>query len=150
MRNSRKEEVKGDLLRELLFLIYLRKKYDLHPDVKISTLKRLLGYSAGGIDYALKHSGFFEIKGNEVSLSRKGKEYVEKKILSPYRIFNPVGYFLIFIGALIFVQWYAYTIFKQLILFDWWSGLSLIIAGLILRFWLLPLLYWALKILKKL
>jgi len=150
MSDDKKERLRGDLLRELLFFIYLRKKYDTTQSVKISTLKNLFGYSAGGIDYALKYSGFFETKGNEISLSKKGEEYVERTLLPQYKILNPVAYLLIFMGALIVLQWYAYTYFNTTIIFDWWSGLLLIIAGLLLRFWLLPIIYWLLKILKKL
>lgn len=150
MRRAEKEKVRGDMLRELIFLVYLRNKYDLKPEVKVSTLKSLLGYSAGGIDYAIKYSGFFETKGDEIKLSKKGEDYVKRELLPPYKAFNPVGYFLILLGFLLILQWYMFVNFNDPIIFGWESGLLLIIGGLILRFWLLPLLYWALKILKKL
>lgn len=149
-RKEKGEKVRGDLLRELIFLVYLRNKYDAKPDVKISTLKRLLGYSTGGIDYALKYSGFFEIYHDQVKLSEKGKEYVKRELLPQYRILNPIGYFLILMGVLIFLQWYLATYFDTVISFDWWTGVSVIIIGLILRFLLLPLIYWTLKIQRKL
>jgi len=150
MRGGRKERVRGDMLRELIFLVYLRNKYDLKPEVRVSTLKSLLGYSAGGIDYALKYSGFFETKGDEIKLSKKGKEYVKRELLPRYKNFAPIGYFLILLGVLFILQWYMFAKFNVSIIFGWESGLLLIIGGLILRFWLLPLLYWALKIQKKL
>ncbi len=148
-KESRKK-VRGDLLRELIFLVYLRNKYDAKPDVRISTLKKLLGYSAGGIDYALKYSGFFEIHLDQVKLSEKGKEYVKRELLPQYRILNPIGYFFILMGVLIFLQWYMATYLNRVIFFDWWTGISIIIIGLILRFFLLPLIYWTLKIQRKL
>ena len=150
MRRGEKEKVRGDMLRELIFLVYLRNKYDLKPEVRVSTLKNLLGYSAGGIDYALNYSGFFETKGDKIELSKKGEDYVRRELLPHYKTFAPVGYFLILLGVLFILQWYMFTNFNVPIIFGWESGLLLIIGGLILRFWLLPLLYWALKILKKL
>jgi len=148
-RAKRKERVRGDMLRELIFLVYLRNKYDLKPDVKVSTLKSLLGYSAGGIDYALKYSGFFETAGDKIKLSKKGEDYVRRELLPHYKTFAPVGYFLIVLGVLFILQWYMSANFNVSIIFGWESGVLLIIGGLVLRFWLLPLLYWVLKILKK-
>lgn len=150
MRRGEKEKVRGDMLRELIFLVYLRNKYDLKPDVRVSTLKNLLGYSAGGLDYALKYSGFFETKGDEIRLSKKGEDYVRKQLLPTYKAFNPIGYFLILLGFLFILQWYMFENFNTSIIFGWESGLLLIIGGFILRFWFLPLLYWTLKALKKL
>ncbi len=150
MGRGEKEKVRGDMLRELIFLVYLRNKYDLKPDVRVSTLKNLLGYSAGGLDYALKYSGFFETKGDEIRLSKKGEDYVRKQLLPTYKAFNPIGYFLILLGFLFILQWYMFENFNTSIIFGWESGLLLIIGGLILRFWFLPLLYWTLKALKKL
>ena len=150
MNRVKREKVRGDMLRELIFLVYLRNKYDLKPEVSISTLKSLLGYSAGGIDYALKYSGFFETKGDKIRLSEKGEEYVRKELLPHYKTFAPLGYFLILLGFLFILQWYIFVNFKHSIIFGWESGLLLIIGGLVLRFWLLPLLYWALKVRKKL
>ena len=150
MPRGETERVRGDMLRELIFLVYLRNKYDLKPDVKISTLKNFLGYSAGGIDYALNYSGFFETEGDEIRLSKKGDEYVKKELLPQYKSFVPVGYFLILLGGLLILQWYMFTNFNVSIIFGWESGLLLIVGGLVLRFWLLPLLYWVLKIQRKL
>lgn len=150
MRREKKEKLRGDMLRELIFLVYLRNKYDLKPEVRVSTLKSLLGYSAGGIDYALKYSGFFETKGDKIKLSTKGEGYVRRELLPHYKTFAPIGYLLIFLGFLLILQWYVFENFDVSIIFGWESGLLLIIGGLVLRFWLLPLLYWALKILKKL
>ncbi len=150
MRREEKEKVRGDMLRELIFLVYLRNKYDLKPEVRVSTLKSLLGYSAGGINYAINFSGFFETKGDKIKLSKKGEDYVRRELLPPYKAFNAVGYFLVLLGSLIVLQWYMFENFHDPIIFGWESGLLLIVGGLVLRFWLLPLLYWALKIRKKL
>ena len=149
MGRGRKERVRGDMLRELIFLVYLRNKYEREPDVRVSILKSLLGYSAGGIDYALNYSGFFETEGNKIRLSKKGEDYVRRELLPHYRTFAPVGYFLIVLGVLFILQWYMSANFNVSIIFGWESGLLLIVGGLLLRFWLLPLLYWALKIQKK-
>ena len=150
MRRSEKKRVRGDMLRDLIFLVYLRNKYDLKPEVKVSTLKNLLGYSAGGIDYALNYSGFFETKGDKIKLSKKGEDYVRRELLPHYKTFAPVGYFLILLGFLFILQWYMFAKFEIPIIFGWETGLLLISGGLVLRFWLLPLLYWALKIQKRL
>ena len=147
---SEKKKIRGDLLRELIFFVYLRNKYDVKRDVEVSTFKRLLGYSSGGIDYALKYSGFFEIEKGMVKLSKKGRDYVKRELLPQYRIFNPIGYFFMLLGVLIILQWYAFTYLDVVITFDLWAGLLLIIVGFVLRFFLLPLIYWALKIQKRL
>jgi len=150
MGKGEKERVRGDMLRELIFLVYLRSKYDLRPDVRISTLKNLLGYSAGGIDYALNYSGFFETKGDDIKLSKKGEDYVRKELLPHYKTLAPVGYFLILLGGLLILQWYMFARFNVSIIFGWEAGVLLISGGLVLRFWVLPLLYWVLKIQKNL
>lgn len=150
MTRGKKEKIRGDMLRELIFLVYLRNKYDQKPDVRVSTLKNLLGYSAGGINYALNYSGFFEAKGDVIGLSKKGEDYVKRELLPHYKNFAPIGYFLILLGSLLILQWYMFVNFNVSIIFGWEAGVLLIIGGLVLRFWLLPLLYWALKIQKKL
>ena len=147
---SEKKKIRGDLLRELIFFVYLRNKYDVKRDVEVSMFKRLLGYSSGGIDYALKYSGFFEIEKGMVKLSKKGRDYVKRELLPQYRIFNPIGYFFMLFGVLIILQWYAFTYLDVVITFDLWAGLLLILVGFVLRFFLLPLIYWALKIQKRL
>ncbi|MDH5782943.1 MAG: hypothetical protein OEZ35_04680 [Candidatus Bathyarchaeota archaeon] len=147
---SEKKKIRGDLLRELIFFVYLRNKYDVKREVEVSTFKKTLGYSSGGIDYALKYSGFFEIEKGMVKLSEKGKEYVRRELLPQYRIYNPIGYFFMLLGVLIILQWYTFTYLNVVITFDLWAGLLLIITGFILRFFLLPVIYWALKIQKKL
>jgi len=147
---SEKKKIRGDLLRELIFFVYLRSKYDVKRDVEVSTFKRLLGYSSGGIDYALKYSGFFEIEKGMVTLSKKGRDYVRRELLPQYRIFNPIGYFFMLLGVLFILQWYAFTYLDVVITFDLSAGLLLILVGFILRFFLLPLIYWALRIQRKL
>jgi len=147
---SEKKKIRGDLLRELIFFVYLRNKYDVKREVAVSTFKKTLGYSSGGIDYALKYSGFFEIERGMVKLSEKGREYVRRELLPQYKIYNPIGYFFMLLGVLIILQWYAFTYLNVVITFDLWAGVLLIIAGFILRFFLLPVIYWALKIQKKL
>lgn len=147
---SEEKKIRGDLLRELIFFVYLRNKYDVKRDVEISTFKRILGYSSGGIDYALKYSGFFEIEKDTVKLSEKGKDYVKRKLLPQYRILNPIGYFFMMLGVLIILQWYLFTHLDVVITFDLSAGLLLIIVGFVLRFFMLPVIYWVLKIQKKL
>lgn len=147
---SEEKKIRGDLLRELIFFVYLRNKYDVKRDVEISTFKRILGYSSGGIDYALKYSGFFEIEKDTVKLSEKGKDYVKRKLLPQYRILNPIGYFFMMLGVLIILQWYLFTHLDVVITFDLSTGLLLIIVGFVLRFFMLPVIYWMLKIQKKL
>jgi len=52
---KKKDLIKGDMLRELIFLVYLNNKYGLGKRIRISKLKDFIGYSTGGIYLSLIH-----------------------------------------------------------------------------------------------
>jgi len=148
MSKGEKETLKGDKLRELIHLVYLNSKYGT-GEARISRLKEALGYSTGGIYNALDESGFFDRKGDEIHLTIRGVEYAEKTLLPYFSAFNPIAYMLMFLGTLCILQWYLWSLARTLI-FDWRVGTILIVGGIVLRFFLLRLVFWAHKLKKQL
>lgn len=146
---GKRDLIKGDMLRDLIFLVYLNNKYGLGKRIRIAKLKKFIGYSTGGVYSALDESGYFLRKGDEIRLSKEGEKYVRKKLLPHYMAFNIVSYFIIFVGVLLLVHWFLRTRYDIIVVFDWLDGLSFIIGGLVMRFALLPLVYWLLKVMKK-
>lgn len=141
--------IKGDMLRDLIFLVYLNDKYGLGKRIRISKLKSLIGYSTGGVYNALDESEYFIRKGDEIRPSKEGEEYVKKKLLPYYKPLNIISYYIIFFGILLLVHWFLRTHYNIIIVFDWPVALSFIIVGLVIRFALLPLVYYILKATKK-
>ena len=133
--------VKGDKLRDLILLVHLNNKYGKDKN-EISTLKKILGYSTGGIYHALDNSGYFNKTPNEIQLTEKGEKYLNKKILPRYSIFNSIGNAFIILGFISILQWISWTYFQHAWINPWYSGLSLIVGGFILRFFILRLQYW--------
>lgn len=148
MSKGEKETLKGDKLRELIHLVYLNSKYGTGK-ARISRLKEALGYSTGGIYNALDESGFFDRKGDEINLTSKGVEYAERTLLPYFSAFNPIAYMLMFLGTLCIFQWYLW-ISAHALIFDWHVGTVLIVGGIVLRFFLLRLVFWAHKLKKQL
>jgi len=146
---TKKDLIKGDRLRDLMLLVHLNNRYGMGTKMDDSRLAEFLHYSRTGLSTAIKESGFFEEKGDEITLSEKGERYVRAELLPSYRAVNPIGYFLIFLGSLLFVQWYLVSYYRTLLVFHWSSGPAVIVFGLFVRFALLPTRYWVLKILKK-
>lgn len=136
-------------MRELILLVYLNNKYGLGKKIKLSKLKQFIGYSTGGLYNALDESGYFIRKGDEIALSASGETYAGKKLLRQFRAMYPIGYFFIFFGIMLIAQWYLYTYYKIFLSFDWTTGISFIVVGLLIRFGLPPLVYWILKITRK-
>lgn len=147
---KRRELIKGDKLREMIFLVYLNNKYGLGKRIEVRKLKDFLGYSTGGLYNALDESGYFVRNVDEITLSEKGKRYVRSELMQYYRAFNPIGHFLIFLGLVLILQWYLLTYHRILMVFDWYVGISIIAGGLLIRFALLPMIYWFLKVRRKL
>jgi len=145
----KKDLIRGDMLRELILLVYLNNRYGLGTRIEVSKLKRFLGYSQSGIYSALDESGYFTRKGDNITLSDTGERYVRKKLLRQYRAFNVIGYFFVFVGFVLSLQWYLLTYYRILLVFDWYTGFAFILGGLLFRFALLPIGYWLLKIGRK-
>lgn len=132
-----------------MLLVHLNNRYGLGTRMDDSRLAQFLDYSRTGLRTAIDESGYFVRKGAEITLSEKGEIYVKRELLRPYRAVNPIGYLLVFIGSLILVQWYLLSYHKTLLILDWSVALPIIVCGLLVRFALLPMSYWFLKILKK-
>jgi hypothetical protein len=142
------QKLRGDKIRDLLLLIYLNEKYG-GGKVRISALKETLGYSTGGIYNALDESGYFMRRGDVVTLSQSGQEYVKKQWIPYLQVVNPFSYFLIFIGSLLFMSWFLRTYYSIILVFGWYEGLLTIAVGLILRFAFSRIMYWFYKLRKK-
>ena len=147
---ARRERIRGDKLRDLILLVYLNNKYGLGTAIRPSKVRRFLGYSTGGFYNALDESGYFIKKGDEIQLSSKGERYAQMELMVPFRVFNPIAYFLMFFGIILIVHWYLYTFYKTFLPFDWTVGIAFTVVGLFLRFALPFFVYWFLKITKRL
>lgn len=143
------EKLKGERLRDLLFMVYLNNKYGKGKNT-ISELEEIVGYSSpGGIYHALDNSGYFERTGNEIKLTKLGNKLLNKKILSEYSIANTTGTALIIISFVLLLQWVEWTYFNNPIILQWYAIIPLLVGGLLIRFFLLRLIYWKIKKQKK-
>jgi len=150
LKGKRKEMIRGDKLRELIFFVYLNSKYGTGV-VDIPKLKETLGYSTGGIYNALDESGYFTRKGDEVSLTSKGAEYFKEKHMPYYSMVNPLSGLLIVLGTLALTRSLLETFTGiSLVLFNWQSGLALLAGGITLRFFFLRLMFYFMKLRKEL
>ena len=145
---EKNKKLRGDKIRDLLLLIYLNEKYG-GGKVRISALKETLEYSTGGIYGALDESGYFERRGDVVTLSQNGQEYVKKQWIPYLQVVNPFSYFLIVIGSLFFMSWFLRTYYDTILTFGWYEGILMIIAGLILRFAFSRIMYWFYRLRRK-
>jgi hypothetical protein len=146
---GKRELIRGDKLRDLILLVYLNNKYGLGKKVDVSKLKDFIGYSRTGLATALSESVYFIREGDAIALTDAGERYVKKVWMRYYRAFNPVGYLFIFLGLILFAQWYLLTYYKILLSLNWYGGIALIVSGLLIRFALLPMSYWLLKLKKR-
>jgi hypothetical protein len=146
--SKRKEEkLKGDKLRDLILVVYLNNKYDKDKN-RIPWLKEKLGYSTGGIYNALNDSGFLERTGDEIYLTEKGTDYLNKQILPHYTAFNPLGNFLIVLGLVFLLQWYSWTYSHVAAIVPWYSAIIIIGAGILVRFLFLRIVHLMMKMSK--
>jgi len=141
LKRRKNEKLRGDRLRDLILLVYLNNKYG-GEKIKLSWLKEKLGYSTGGLYSALDESGYFERKGDEIRLTEKGKAYLREHILPQYTVFYPIGNFLIILGLVLLLQWYLWTYLHTPMIFQWYSAVIVIAGGIILRVFLMRLVYW--------
>lgn len=140
----RKKSFRGDKLRELILLVYFNNKYDKDKN-RMPWLKENLGYSTGGLYHALDNSGYFEKNKDEISLTEKGTNYLNKHILPQYTVFYPIGNLLIILGLVFLLQWYLWTYVNTLMIFQWYSAIMVIAGGIVVRFFLMRLSYWMMK-----
>lgn len=142
--DNKEEKLRGDKLRELILLVYFNNKYDKEKN-KASWLKEKLGYSTGGLYHALDNSGYFKREGDKITLTEKGIGYLNKNILPRYKESFPIGNFLIFLGLVLLLQWYLWAYAQTLLIFPWYSGLTVLAGGIVIRFFFMRLVYWIMK-----
>jgi hypothetical protein len=139
-----KEKLRGDKLRELILLVHLNNKYGKGRN-EIPALKEILGYSTGGVYNALDSSGYFERTANSIQLTELGKKYLNREILTPYKISNSVGNVLIIAGFVFLLQWIEWTYLNYALILPLWFALLAIGGGAFVRFFILRLEYWLIK-----
>jgi hypothetical protein len=138
------EKLKGDKLRDLIFLVYLNNKYG-KGENKISELEEIAGYrSPGGVYHALDSSGYFDRDKGEIKLTELGTKYLNSKILGEFRLANTVGNALIIISLVSLLQWIYWTYFHVIIM-QWYAFIPLLAGGLFIRFFVLRINYWIIK-----
>lgn len=143
---SKELRLKGDLQRELLFLIYLQNKYE-KDNLTTSTLRRMAGYRGSGGIYSainsLKNAGFVEEKNGNLTPTLKGKKYVKDNFLYTFDVIGMFGFLLIFIGLVFAYQWAMKVLFNIDIGLASPTPIIVFIAvGLFLRYGFLRLFYW--------
>lgn len=144
MSEKKEKKLRGDKLRELILLVYFNNKYDKDKN-RVPWLKEKLGYSTGGLYNALDNSGYFERKKDEINLTEKGTNYLNKHILPQYTVFYPIGNFLIILGLVLLFQWYLWTYANTPMIFQWYSASIIIAGGIIIRVFFMRLSYWIMR-----
>jgi hypothetical protein len=147
---SKKEEnLRGDKLRELILWVYLHNKYE-KDKIRMSFLKEKVGYRGpGGLYSAINSSGYFDKERDEITLTEKGVEYLNRKILPSYKAFDPVGNFLIVLGLVFLLQWYVWTYQHSPLIIPWYSAIICVVVGIVVRFYFMRIGYWIMKHSKK-
>jgi hypothetical protein len=132
---ARTKAVRGDKLRDMLFLIYMHNKFS-KDKIKVADLKKIVGYSAGGA-YSAFESPYIAKKGEEIHLTEEGEEYVKNRILPHYDIYKSYGNVLIFLGGFFIIQWLEWTFLKIALIPAWYLSLMIVALGFFLRFFVL-------------
>lgn len=143
---KRKEEnLRGDKLRELILWVYLHNKYE-NDKIKMSFLKEKVGYHGpGGLYSAINFSGYFDRENDEITLTKKGVDYLNKQILPQYKVFNPVGNFMIILGLVFLLQWYFWTYLHTPWVTPWYSAITCVALGVFVRGFFMRVVYWIMK-----
>jgi len=149
LRNRKEENLRGDKLRELILWVGLHNKFE-NDKIKMSFLREKIGYHGpGGLYSAIDSSGYFDKKNDEITLTQKGVDYLNKQILPQYKVFNPVGNFMIILGLVFLLQWYFWTYSNNPLIIPWYSAIFCVALGVVVRVFFLRLTYWIMKHSKK-
>ena len=97
-------EVRGDLLRKAIFVVWLANRYN--KTISVSELTRIAGYSSSGI-YSAKETGWLKINGN-VTLPQKRELYLEKNILYYHKAVKQITLSILIFTIMMILQRYAY------------------------------------------
>ncbi len=143
---SKESRLRGDIKRELLFLIYLQDKYE-KDGITTSTLRRMVGYKGSGGIYSainsLKNAGFVEEKDGNLKPTPRGERYVKDNFLYAFDIIGMFGFLLIFVGLIFLYQWVMKVVLNIDIAFT--SPIPTVIfiaSGLFLRYGFLRFFFW--------
>jgi hypothetical protein len=143
--NKKEENLRGDKLRELILWVYLHNKYE-KDRIRMSFLKEKVGYQGpGGLYSAINSSGYFDRKNDEITLTEKGVDYLNRKILPPYKVFSPIGDFLIILGLVFLLQWYSWTYLTSPLVTPWYSAIICVATGIVVRVFFMRVGYWIMK-----
>jgi hypothetical protein len=116
----------------------------------MSWFREKVGYHGpGGFYSAIDSSGYFDRKNDEITLTQKGVDYLNKQILPQYKVFNPVGDFLIVLGLVFLLQWYFWTYLNSPLITPWYSAVMTIGVGIVVRVFFMRIGYWIMKHTKK-
>jgi len=147
--NRKEENLRGDKLRELILWVYLHNKYE-KDKIRMSFLKEKVGYRGpGGLYSAIDSSGYFDRKNDEITLTEKGVDYLNRKILPSYKVFNPIGNFLIILGLVFLMQCYFWTYLSSPLIISWYSAIIVVATGIVVRVFIMRVCYWIMKHSKK-
>lgn len=147
---DRKEEsLRGDKLRELILWVGLHNKFE-NDKIQMSFLREKVRYhSPGGLYSAIDSSRYFDRKNDEITLTQKGVDYLNKQILPQYKACNPVGNLLIILGLTFLLQWYFWTYLNTSMVIPWYSAIICMATGIVVRVFLMRIGYWTMKHSKK-
>jgi len=116
----------------------------------LSFLKEKVGYQGpGGLYSAINSSGYFDRKNDEITLTEKGFDYLNGKILPQYKVANPIGNFMIILGLVFLLQWYSWTYLNSPMVIPWYSAIICLVVGIVVRVYMLKVGYWIMKHSKK-
>ena len=140
----KEKEVRGDKLKDLLLYVYMHDQFS-KDKIKVADLKKIVGYSAGGIYSAFESSGYIVKENDEIHLTQEGKEYVESRILPRFDIFKSFGNILILLGAFFLIQWFVWTYLNVPLIPTWYLTLTVFGTGFFLRFLVLRFYFFNVK-----
>jgi hypothetical protein len=132
---TKKKDVKGDKLRNVMFFVYLHEKFS-KDKIKVADLKKTIGYSTGGI-YSAFESDYLEKEQDKIHLTEEGEDYVTRRILPQFDVYRSYGFVLIIFGLFFFLQWFLWVYARYPMIPSWWFPLMLLAFGLFLRFFAL-------------
>jgi lipid-A-disaccharide synthase-like uncharacterized protein len=139
-----KKEVRGDKLKDLILYVYAHERLS-EDKIKVADLKRIVGYSTGGVYSAFASSGYITNKNDEIHLTQKGEEYVKNRILSRFDILKWCGNILILLGAFFLIQWLMWIYQNVPLIPTWYLALTVLGTGFFLRLLVLRYYFFSVK-----
>jgi hypothetical protein len=131
----RKKLMRGEKLKDVVLYVYMHNKFS-KDKIKVSDLKKIVDYSAGGI-YSAFESPYLEKIGDEIRLTEEGLEYVKERILPEYNVYKSYGNVLLLIGFFLAFEWAEWYFLKTRLEPTWYFAAIIIAAGFVLRFFVL-------------